>query len=163
MDIKLSGQLCLALLLSFLEQMLVSATQEDTVFYETFDVEPGGEVKTFTAHVDGLKCEFSYACQGGTLEEWAMSINHEKDGHYTCVVERPEGHPHSYIFFEEFQLKVSGGAIREAFIYSSGDPPKPLGNDEYEIHKHHIENTDNFKHGLNGIHAVISRKKHREL
>lgn len=142
--------------------MLVKAVEEATLFSETFDVEPGGQTGVFKGTAEGLECEFSYVCQGGTLEEWVMNIGRESDGYYTCEVERPEGHSHSYLYFEEFQMKISGGTIKEAIIFGK-DAHTPGDEQEYTVDKHIVENTDTFKNALNRVFVIVSRKKHPEL
>lgn len=162
MNVKMSIQLCIFLLLLFINQVFLTVLEEEELFRENIDVHPGGDERSFLGRGGGLKCEFTYQCQGGTNEEWVMVIKREQDGHYTCLVERPENHPPSYLFFTDVRLKVNGGSIKSALIHGS-DRHKEVNENEYKIHKHHVEFTDNFQHGLNSIYTVIHRKKHAEL
>lgn len=47
MNMKIFFQFFIALLPSFMEYILVKAVEEADVFSETFDVEPGGETKSY--------------------------------------------------------------------------------------------------------------------
>merc|ERR1711893_338480 len=76
-----------------------------------FDVTPGGSVHEFESSENGFKCRFTYACQGGTNEDWVMSIDTSGD-QYTCQVERPSGM--SYLFFQQFKLSIDGADIQDA-------------------------------------------------
>ena len=47
-------------------------------------------------------------------QQWVLGISRSADRHqWLCSVERPGGM--SYLFFQEFQLKVDGADIQEAF------------------------------------------------
>lgn len=164
MNSKIFSQFCIALILSLFDQ-IIAETEEVEVLSRKFDVEPGGETKSYIGEGDGLKCEFTYACQGGTLEEWLMEIWKKPDGHYTCLVERTEGFGHSYIYFENFKLKVTGGKITSETIYDGNGNAVVNTEDKerYKKHKHSIEDGEDFEHGLIKIEAIISRKKHHEL
>ena len=47
-----------------------------------------------------------------------MSIKRDDDFEYKCVVQCPETHP-SYLFFQEFQVDVTGAGLKDAQVYVS--------------------------------------------
>ncbi|CAH8287075.1 unnamed protein product [Schistosoma haematobium] len=51
-----------------------------------FSVQPGGKKYSSTIERDGIKCTFTYECQGGTNEI-------RDDNGYGCVVERSDVTP----------------------------------------------------------------------
>ncbi|XP_059197295.1 myeloid-derived growth factor [Centropristis striata] len=91
-----------------------SADRSKTV---QFNVKPGGVVHTFTEAVREYECSFTYASQGGTNEEWLMSVGLSDDDRlFSCSVWRPQGK--SYLFFTEFKAELKGTKIEYAEAYS---------------------------------------------
>ena len=57
-----------------------------------------------------FQCSFTYVAQGGTNEEWEMTIGVNADkSAYSCNIARPSGT--TYLFFESYEIKVEGGSI----------------------------------------------------
>ena len=45
-----------------------------------------------------------------------MSLRRDDDFNYKCVIERPEGKPPSYLFFQEFQVDIDGAKVEHAEV-----------------------------------------------
>ncbi|KAL0611658.1 Myeloid-derived growth factor [Plecturocebus cupreus] len=77
-----------ALLLGAVALRLAEAVSEPTTV--PFDVRPGGVVHSFSQNVgpgDKYTCMFTYASQGGTNEQWQMSLGTSEDHqHFTCTI-----------------------------------------------------------------------------
>ncbi|CAO2641139.1 Myeloid-derived growth factor [Lemmus lemmus] len=114
-----SGALCTALLLVTAALALAGAVSEPTTV--PFDVRPGGVVHSFSQDVGPggkFTCTFTYASQGGTNEQWQMSLGTSEDSqHFTCTIWRPQGK--SYLYFTQFKAEVRGAEIEYAMAYVS--------------------------------------------
>ncbi|XP_030822404.1 myeloid-derived growth factor [Camarhynchus parvulus] len=82
-----------------------------------FDVRPGGEVHSFSRSLGDYSCSFTYSAQGGTNEQWQMTVGVSEDsGLFSCSIWRPQGK--SYLFFTQFKAEVKGAKIEHAMAYS---------------------------------------------
>lgn len=62
-------------------------------------------------------CSFTYSAQGGTNEQWQMTVGVSEDGAlFSCSIWRPQGK--SYLFFTQFKAEVKGAKIEHAMAYS---------------------------------------------
>ncbi|XP_033051744.1 myeloid-derived growth factor isoform X2 [Trachypithecus francoisi] len=86
------ARLWAALLLGAVALSPAEAVSEPTTV--AFDVRPGGVVHSFSHNVgpgDKYMCMFTYASQGGTNEQWQMSLGTSEDHqHFTCTIWRPQ-------------------------------------------------------------------------
>uniref|UniRef100_A0A8C9PF22 Myeloid-derived growth factor n=1 Tax=Spermophilus dauricus TaxID=99837 RepID=A0A8C9PF22_SPEDA len=87
---------------------------------------------------DKFTCMFTYASQGGTNEQWQMSLGTSEDHqHFTCTIWRPQGK--SYLYFTQFQAEVRGAEIEYAMAYSKAaferESDVPLKTEEFEVTK----------------------------
>ncbi|TGZ66060.1 hypothetical protein CRM22_005555 [Opisthorchis felineus] len=65
-----------------------------------------GKPHTQTISRYGVRCEFTYSCQGGTNEMWQLTLFKIRDDlNFGCRVER-EGGRRSYLMFYSFLLKA---------------------------------------------------------
>uniref|UniRef100_A0A8C8DZV6 Myeloid-derived growth factor n=1 Tax=Oryzias sinensis TaxID=183150 RepID=A0A8C8DZV6_9TELE len=88
------------------------ASSEKTKTVE-FNVKPGGVVHSFTEGLRDYECTFTYASQGGTNEQWLMSVGlSDDDTLLSCSVWRPQGK--SYLFFTQFKAELKGTRIEYA-------------------------------------------------
>lgn len=142
----------------------ISTPDAETV---KFDVKPGGQVNEYTQERDGFVCIFKYACQGGTKEEWEMSLQRNDNGkHYKCIVSRPGGR--SYLFFQEFSLEVKGVKLMSSVLYANND--KLVEFNEYNIDREnnivtHVPGEFKSELTLVGIYAhplKIKKKKKKK-
>ncbi|XP_069469943.1 myeloid-derived growth factor-like [Ambystoma mexicanum] len=127
-----------------------------------FDVRPGGQVHSFSRTLGGYTCTFTYAAQGGTNEQWQISLAVSVDGSlFSCSMYRPQGT--SYLFFTQFEAKVEGGTIEHAQASSHSDKDVPLKKEEYEVG----ETTVSHKQGVFGSSLakiiMIAKTHHAEL
>ncbi|XP_038019571.1 myeloid-derived growth factor isoform X2 [Motacilla alba alba] len=84
-----------------------------------FDVRPGGEVHSFSRSLGDYSCSFTYSAQGGTNEQWQMTVGASEDsGLFSCSIWRPQGK--SYLFFTQFKAEVKGAKIEHAMAYLVG-------------------------------------------
>lgn len=82
-----------------------------------FNVKPGGVVHTFTEGIGKYECSFTYAAQGGTNEQWLMSVGlSDDDKLFSCSIWRPQGT--SYLFFQQFKAELKGTKIHYANAYT---------------------------------------------
>uniref|UniRef100_A0A2K5P9K7 Myeloid derived growth factor n=1 Tax=Cebus imitator TaxID=2715852 RepID=A0A2K5P9K7_CEBIM len=133
------ARLWAALLLGALALRPAEAVSEPTTV--AFDVRPGGVVHSFSQNVgpgDKYTCMFTYASQGGTNEQWQMSLGTSEDHqHFTCTIWRPQGK--SYLYFTQFKAEVRGAQIEYAMAYSKAaferESDVPLKNEEFEVTK----------------------------
>uniref|UniRef100_A0A3P9KSQ1 Myeloid-derived growth factor n=1 Tax=Oryzias latipes TaxID=8090 RepID=A0A3P9KSQ1_ORYLA len=121
------------------------ASSEKTKTME-FNVKPGGVVHSFTEGVRDYECTFTYASQGGTNEQWLMSVGlSDDDTLFSCSVWRPQGK--SYLFFTQFKAELKGTRIEYANAYSQiaagGQSDVPLKPEEFTV----AESTVTHKEG----------------
>ncbi|XP_071777909.1 myeloid-derived growth factor [Centroberyx gerrardi] len=131
-----------------------------------FNVKPGGVVHTFTEGVQGYECSFTYASQGGTNEQWLMSVGLSDDDRlFSCSVWRPQGK--SYLFFTQFKAELKGAKIEYANAYSQtaagGQSDVALKPEEFTVGDSTVTQTDGkFRAELSKLTAV-GRIRHNEL
>ncbi|KAL7993051.1 hypothetical protein Chor_017307 [Crotalus horridus] len=97
----------------FLLQLLLSAVEakQESVTAD-FDVRPGGMVHSYSQNLGDVACNFTYAAQGGTNEQWEMIIGVSDDKTL------PQGK--SYLFFTQFKAEMKGAKIKYAMAYVPG-------------------------------------------
>ncbi|XP_026160786.1 myeloid-derived growth factor [Mastacembelus armatus] len=164
--LKQFGAANLVFLLFFGISSFVRAdTPEQTKTVE-FNVKPGGVVHTFTEGVGEYECSFTYASQGGTNEQWLMSVGLSDDDRlFSCSVWRPQGK--SYLFFTQFKAELKGAKIEYANAYSqaatAGQSDLPLKPEEFTVGDSTVTHNDGkFKAQLSKLTA-IGRTRHDEL
>lgn len=166
-NIKFSGMNLALLLLSVLISASVPAhaSPEQTKTVE-FNVKPGGVVHSFSEGVGEYECTFTYASQGGTNEQWLMSVGLSDDDRlFSCSVWRPQGK--SYLFFTQFKAELKGTKIEYANAYSqtaaAGHSDVPLKPEEFTVGESTVtQNDGKFSAQLSKLTA-IGRTRHDEL
>ncbi|XP_043985313.1 myeloid-derived growth factor [Gambusia affinis] len=151
------------LLLGISMPLCVSAEQTKVV---EFNVKPGGVVHTFSERISEYECIFTYASQGGTNEQWLMSVGLSEDEQlFSCSVWRPQGK--SYLFFTQFKAELKGAKIEYANAFSetavTGQRDVPLKPDEFTVGESTVTQRDGkFSAQLSKL-TVIGRTRHDEL
>ncbi|TNM87898.1 hypothetical protein fugu_006119 [Takifugu bimaculatus] len=141
----------------------VSAESTKTV---ELDIRPGGTVYTFTEGIKDYECAFTYASQGGTNEQWMMSVGLSDDDRlFSCSVWRPKGK--SYLFFTQFKAELKGAKIEYANAYSqtsaAGQGDVQLNPEEFTVGETTVTQKDGkFRAQLAKL-TVIGRTQHDEL
>ncbi|KAK6314314.1 myeloid-derived growth factor [Coregonus clupeaformis] len=154
----------LALLVVTLTVALASA--DDRTKTVEFNVKPGGEVHTFSEKMREYECSFTYASQGGTNEQWLMSVGlSDDDGLFSCSVWRPQGK--SYLFFTQFKAELKGAKVEYASAYSQtaagGQRDVTLKEDEFTVGDSTVTHKDGkFRAELSKL-TIIGRTRHDEL
>ncbi|XP_044055479.1 myeloid-derived growth factor [Siniperca chuatsi] len=154
----------LAFLLVFV--LIAANASPDKTKTVEFNVKPGGVVHTFTEGIREYECSFTYASQGGTNEQWLMSVGLSDDDRlFSCSVWRPQGK--SYLFFTQFKAELKGTKIEYANAYSqtaaSGQSDVPLKPEEFTIGDSTVTHTDGkFSAQLSKLTA-IGQTRHDEL
>ncbi|XP_041791717.1 myeloid-derived growth factor [Chelmon rostratus] len=152
-------------LVSIAAFVLVDASPDSTKTVE-FNVRPGGVVHTFTESIREYECSFTYASQGGTNEQWLMSVGLSDDDRlFSCSVWRPQGK--SYLFFTQFKAELKGAKIEYANAYSqtasAGQKDVPLKPEEFTVGDSTVTHADGkFSAQLSKLTA-IGRTRHDEL
>lgn len=131
-----------------------------------FDVKPGGVVQTVSAKLKKYKCTFTYACQGGTNEQWQMSVGlSDDDQMFSCSVWRPQGK--SYLFFTQFKAEIKGAKIEYATAYSQmamgGQRDVALKEEEYIVSESSVTHREGKFHSELSKLTVIGQTHHDEL
>ncbi|XP_006896501.1 PREDICTED: UPF0556 protein C19orf10 homolog [Elephantulus edwardii] len=136
-----------------------------------FDVRPGGVVHAFSQHAgpeDKYTCTFTYASQGGTNEQWQMSLGASEDQqHIICTIWRPQGK--SYLYFTQFKAEVQGAKIEHGMAYSKAaalesESDVPLKSEEFEVSKTAVSHRPGaFKAELSKLVIVARVPPHSEL
>ncbi|KAM8890326.1 myeloid-derived growth factor-like [Synchiropus picturatus] len=143
----------------------VSASSDRTKTVE-FNVKPGGDVHTFTESIGEYECSFTYASQGGTNEQWLMSVGLSDDDRlFSCSIWRPQGK--SYLFFTQFKAELKGAKLEYANAYSSaataGQSDVPLKEEEFTVRDSTVTHAvGKFNAQLSKL-TVIGRTRHDEL
>ncbi|XP_076134829.1 myeloid-derived growth factor [Alosa pseudoharengus] len=141
------------------------ASSENTKTVE-FNVKPGGVVHTFSQKIKDHECSFTYASQGGTNEQWQMSVGLSDDDRLlSCSVWRPQGK--SYLFFTQFKGEITGSKMEFASAYSQsavgGQKDVPLKEEEYIVGDSSVTHREGkFRAELSKL-TMIARTKHDEL
>ncbi|KAM4547703.1 myeloid-derived growth factor [Odontesthes bonariensis] len=143
---------------------LAETSPEQTKTVE-FNVKPGGVVHTFTEKIEAYGCSFTYASQGGTNEQWLMSLGLTDDRQLSCSVWRPQGK--SYLFFTQFSVTLKGAVIEYANAYSQaatgGQGDVPLKPEEFIIDESKVtNNAGKFNAQLSKV-TLIGHTRHLEL
>lgn len=131
-----------------------------------FDVKPGGVVHAFSERISDYECSFTYASQGGTNEQWLMSVGLSDDDRlFSCSVWRPQGK--SYLFFTQFKAELKGTKIEYANAYSQtaagGQSDVALKPEEFTVGDSTVTHADGkFRAELSKLTA-IGRTRHDEL
>uniref|UniRef100_A0A1A7WNG7 Chromosome 19 open reading frame 10 n=1 Tax=Iconisemion striatum TaxID=60296 RepID=A0A1A7WNG7_9TELE len=145
--------------------VLTEASPENTKTVE-FNVKPGGVVHSFIERIREYECTFTYASQGGTNEQWLMSVGLSDDDRlFSCSVWRPQGK--SYLFFTQFKAELKGAKIEYANAYSQtaagGQSDVPLKPEEFIVGESTVtHNEGKFRAQLSKLTA-IGRTRHDEL
>ncbi|XP_023674729.1 myeloid-derived growth factor [Paramormyrops kingsleyae] len=153
------------LLICLSTAVLVSSSKERTKTAD-FNVKPGGVVHTFSEKIRDYECSFTYASQGGTNEQWQMSVGlSDDDKLFSCSVWRPQGK--SYLFFTQFKAEVKGAKIEYASAFSQagvgGQKDVPLKEEEYVTGESAVTQKDGkFRAELSKL-IIIARTQHDEL
>ncbi|KAL1023288.1 hypothetical protein UPYG_G00038740 [Umbra pygmaea] len=149
------------------------ASANDLTKTVEFNVKPGGVVHTFSekmvSNLDKMRnyeCSFTYASQGGTNEQWLMSVGLSDDeGLFSCSVWRPQGK--SYLFFTQFKAELKGVKVEYASAYSQtaagGQRDVALSEEEYTVGDSTVTHKEGkFRAELSKL-SVIGRTRHDEL
>ncbi|XP_006278723.1 myeloid-derived growth factor [Alligator mississippiensis] len=159
-----SGRLWLALLAAVLPLALGGAGEGAST--AEFDVRPGGMVHSFSRTLGDYTCTFTYAAQGGTNEQWQMSVGVSEDNLlFSCSVWRPQGK--SYLFFTQFKAEVKGAKIEYAMAYSkaavAGQSDIPLKEEEFEIAETTVVHKDGKFHSELSKLVIVAKTPRDEL
>ncbi|XP_068599825.1 myeloid-derived growth factor [Brachionichthys hirsutus] len=129
-----------------------------------FNIKPGGTVNTFTESIEQYVCSFTSASQGGTNEEWMMSLGLSDDEMFSCTLWRPQGV--SYLLFNQFKVELKGAKIKYANGYSQTAPAGQdvlLKQDELIIGDSVVTHAEGkFRSQLSKL-TVVGLVKHDEL
>merc|ERR1711963_61670 len=98
---------------------------------DQFYVKPGGQAMIFEKEWKGFKCTFEYKAQGGTHEQWQVSIE-DDGGNVMCTIARGQT---SYLFFETFKMSLSGGGLKLEQFEAINTGNTPLAESEYKVDK----------------------------
>ncbi|XP_044514428.1 myeloid-derived growth factor [Gracilinanus agilis] len=158
-----------ASLLLLLAAAAAAAGGSDGDHVVEFDVRPGGVVHSFSqshAKAGEHTCTFTYASQGGTNEQWQMSLDLSDDNRLlTCIIWRPQGK--SYLFFTQFKAEVQGAEVEYGMAYSKASTGKdadiPLKPEEFEVtNTAVIHRQGAFRAELSKV-VIVARIGHVEL
>ncbi|KAJ8408246.1 hypothetical protein AAFF_G00256600 [Aldrovandia affinis] len=157
----------LIVLLICMLTLAFASSKERTKTVE-FNVKPGGVVYTFSEKIKRYECSFTYASQGGTNEQWQMSVGlseDEKCALFSCSVWRPQGK--SYLFFTQFKAEVKGSMIDFVSVYSQtavgGQKDVALEEDEYTVGANTVTQKDGkFRAELSKL-TIVGRTRRDEL
>eukprot|EP00073_Rattus_norvegicus_P056056 XP_576697.3 PREDICTED: myeloid-derived growth factor isoform X1 [Rattus norvegicus] len=156
-----------ALVLAAAALKLAAAVSEPTTV--PFDVRPGGVVHSFSQDIGPggkFTCTFTYASQGGTNEQWQMSLGTSEDSqHFTCTVWRPQGK--SYLYFTQFKAELQGAEIDAVLFQSKAaferESDVPLKSEEFEVTKTAVSHRPGaFKAELSKL-VIVAKAAHSEL
>ncbi|XP_060088658.1 myeloid-derived growth factor [Heteronotia binoei] len=143
-----------------------AAGTEEGASTAEFDVRPGGIVHSFSKSLGDYECTFTYAAQGGTNEQWQMSVGVSEDNLlFSCSVWRPQGK--SYLFFTQFEAKVKGATIEYGMAFSSaaagGQKDVPLKEEEFQVTETAVSHKEGkFRSELSKL-VVVAKTTHDEL
>uniref|UniRef100_A0A0B7AMF3 Myeloid-derived growth factor n=1 Tax=Arion vulgaris TaxID=1028688 RepID=A0A0B7AMF3_9EUPU len=143
--------------------LIFLSVDADTRTENIIFVKPGAG--TISAQVELTKylCKFTYAAQGGTHEEWSLSLEILDGGSAVlCSVDR--GIP-SYLFFQDFKLELTGPrvSVTDVDVKNSQRDNLNLGQEEYLLDKNSVSSvTGKFKNHLEKV-ALYSPLTHGDL
>ncbi|KAH9523930.1 hypothetical protein Btru_047526 [Bulinus truncatus] len=153
----------MALYICFTLCMLFIIANGDERAEDTFFVKPGAGTLSVQTELKNYFCKFTYTAQGGTHEEWALSLEILDGGNSVmCTVER--GIP-SYLFFQDFKMELIGPlvSITDVDVKNSQRDGLSLQKDEYKLDKNSISSVPGkFKNHLEKV-AVFSPLSHVDL
>uniref|UniRef100_J3S5G6 UPF0556 C19orf10-like protein n=1 Tax=Crotalus adamanteus TaxID=8729 RepID=J3S5G6_CROAD len=151
----------------FLLQLLLSAVEAKQESVTTdFDVRPGGMVHSYSQNLGDVACNFTYAAQGGTNEQWEMIIGVSDDKTlFSCSIWRPQGK--SYLFFTQFKAEMKGAKIKYAMAYSAagvgGQEDVPLKEEEFLVTEQTVSHREGKFHSQLAKLMIVAEKSHDEL
>jgi len=125
-----------------------SATAEAS---QDFNIKPGFD-DTVSVTAGKVTCSFSYSCNGGTNENWSISISND-NGDVTCFIGRPT--PPSYLVFNSFTASLKGATILSTSIEGL-DGPLTSGSD-FIVKKNKVEPGETFKSNI-GLITMTGRE-----
>nr|XP_056701448.1 myeloid-derived growth factor [Euleptes europaea] len=131
-----------------------------------FDVRPGGMVHSFSRSLGDYACTFTYAAQGGTNEQWQMSVGVSEDNLlFSCSVWRPQGK--SYLFFTQFKAEVKGAKVEYGMAFSAaaagGQSDVPLKEEEFHVTETGVSHKEGkFRSELSRL-VIVAKTAHDEL
>ncbi|NWR96535.1 MYDGF factor, partial [Motacilla alba] len=111
-------------------------------------------------------CSFTYSAQGGTNEQWQMTVGASEDsGLFSCSIWRPQGK--SYLFFTQFKAEVKGAKIEHAMAYSQAATGAlsdvPLKQEEFGITETAVSHTEGkFRFELSKL-MIVAKAPRDEL
>uniref|UniRef100_A0A8D0H268 Myeloid derived growth factor n=1 Tax=Sphenodon punctatus TaxID=8508 RepID=A0A8D0H268_SPHPU len=146
--------------------LFLAAGAEEGLNTSEFDVRPGGMVHSFSRSLGEYTCTFTYAAQGGTNEQWQMSVGISEDNLlFSCSVWRPQGK--SYLFFTQFKAEVKGAKIEYGTAYSTaavgGQGDVPLKEEEFAVTETTVSHKEGkFRSQLAKL-FIIAKTPHDEL
>ncbi|KAL5004671.1 hypothetical protein ScPMuIL_018127 [Solemya velum] len=137
--------------------------KEDHTETAAFEVNPGGQQFYHEEELDGVSCKFTYIAQGGTNENWEITMIRDKPKKkFGCRVGRPSGM--SYLFFQSFSLQLSGAkAVKAKVLGPRGVPLKP---EEYKFNEDKSEVSEvagKFSSQLDEVELYGTKLKKEEL
>lgn len=127
---------------------------------DTFFVKPGAGSLSVQAELKNYQCMFTYSAQGGTHEEWLITMDLlDNGGAVACTVERNSA---SYLFFQEFKMELAGPlvSITDVDVKNSKRDNLNLGEEEYELTAKSISSIKGkFKNHLEkvAVYSPLSR------
>ncbi|XP_059147271.1 myeloid-derived growth factor-like [Physella acuta] len=145
----------LYLLISFFTVINADERTDDTFF-----VKPGAGTLSVQTELKNYQCKFSYTAQGGTHEEWSLSLEILDGGNAVmCTVERGVA---SYLFFQDFKMELTGPmvSITDVDVKNSQRDNLSLQKDEYLLEKNSISSiAGKFKNHLEkvAVYSPLSR------
>ncbi|KAM4738829.1 myeloid-derived growth factor [Anableps anableps] len=163
---QLFVKMLLLLLGTLMSLWVLAETSPERTKTVEFNVKPGGVVHTFSEGISEYECTFTYASQGGTNEQWLMSVGlSEDDRLFSCSVWRPQGK--SYLFFTQFKAELKGAKIEYANAFSetaaAGQRDVPLKPEEFTVGESTVTQKDGkFSAQLSKL-TVIGQTRHDEL
>ncbi|XP_077188071.1 myeloid-derived growth factor [Paroedura picta] len=143
-----------------------AAGTEEGASTAEFDVNPGGMVHSFSKSLGDYECTFTYAAQGGTNEQWQMSVGVSEDNSlFSCSVWRPQGK--SYLFFTQFKAEVKGATIEYGMAFSAaaarGQKDVPLKEEEFHVTETAVSHKEGtFRSELSKL-VIVAKTAHDEL
>ncbi|KAJ6654482.1 hypothetical protein lerEdw1_006903 [Lerista edwardsae] len=131
-----------------------------------FVLEKLGENERLRKQRGDYTCTFIYAAQGGTNEQWQMSVGVSEDNQlFSCSIWRPQGK--SYLFFTQFKAEVKGAKIEYGMAYSTGatggQSDVPLKEEEFHVTETAVSHKEGkFRSQLAKL-LIVAKTAHDEL
>ncbi|GFO21345.1 myeloid-derived growth factor-like [Plakobranchus ocellatus] len=127
---------------------------------DTFFVKPGAGSLSVQLELKNYLCKFIYTAQGGTHEEWMITMDLiDNGGAVACTVERNSA---SYLFFQEFKMELTGPlvSVTEVDVKNSKRDNLSLSKEEYKLTQTSISSVQGkFKNHLEkvAVYSPLSR------